>query len=162
MKRIGVFLVVLLASVTPAFAEGFDSVAQKIESQYGIRRTHPRLIGFALFFVKPATWGSGVGGLKVAVFEKEGRTFSPSMSELDRLVQESVGQNWRPFVRVDSRRSGEVTVIYVNCSGKKMQMLVASADHGDITVVQMKINQKAFMRWRNDPEGEAEHSGSVL
>ncbi|MBN1566688.1 MAG: hypothetical protein JXA73_02500 [Acidobacteria bacterium] len=162
MKRIGVMLLVVLMLATPAFADGFDSVTKRVESHYGVRRTHPHLIGFALFFVKPAIWGSGVGGLKVAVFEKEGRAFSPSMSELDRIVQESVGQNWRPFVRVDSRRSGEATVIYVNCSGKRMQMLVASVDQGDITVVQMKVSQKAFKRWKNDPEGEAERSGSAL
>ncbi len=158
MKRPGAVLLLLLAFAMPAVADGFDSVVKKVESHYGVHRLFPRLIGFALFFAKPATWGSGVGGLKVAVFEAEGRTFNPLISELDEIVQTSIGGEWRPFVRVDSRRNGEATVIYANPRGKKLHMLVATVERGDICVVQMKINQKAFKRWRDDPKSEADHT----
>src|SRR5512145_3369951 len=102
MRRPGAVLLLLLAFAMPAAADGFDSVVKKVESHYGVHRLFPRLIGFALFVAKPATWGSGVGGVKVAVFEAEGRTFNPSMAELDGIVQASIGREWRPFVRVDS------------------------------------------------------------
>jgi len=158
MRCIAAILLLLSASVIPAFADGFDSVVEKIESHYGVRRTHPHLIGFALFLAKPATRGSGVGGLKVAAFEAEGRRFNPSMSQLDTIVRESVGREWRPFVRVESRRSGEATVIYAHADGKHMRMLVASVERSDISIVQMQIDGKAFKRWADDPEGEARHT----
>jgi len=158
MKRIGAVLILLCAFAVPAPADGFDSVVEKMESHYGVRRIHPRLVGFALFLAKPATWGSGVGGLKVAAFEAEGRRLNPSMSELDTIARESVGREWRPFVRVDSRRSGEATVIYANADGKQMRMLVASVERGDISIVQMNIDGEAFKRWADNPEGEAKHT----
>jgi hypothetical protein len=77
---------------------------------------------------------------------------------LDKIVQESVGQEWRPFVRVDSRRTGEATVIYRSFSGKRLRMLIATVESSDITVVQMKIDGKALDRWMEDPKGEAERT----
>jgi hypothetical protein len=155
MKRIGAVLLALFAFAIPTFADEFSSVAKRIESHYGVRRTHPHLIGFALFLTKPATWGSGVGGLKVAAFEAENRAFTPSIPELDKIVRDSIGREWRPFVRVDSRRDGEATVIYTNFSGNRMRMLIASIERDDISVVQMKIDGKVFKRWADDPKDEA-------
>lgn len=158
MRRRAAILLLLFASAIPAFADGFDSVAKKVESRYGVRRTHPHLIGFALFLAKPATWGSGVGGLRVAAFEAEGRRFNPSMPELDAIVRGSVGQGWRPFVRITSNRSGEATVIYAKADRKRMRLLIASVEHSDISIVQMHVDGKAFQRWAGDPGGEAKHA----
>ncbi len=158
MKRTAAILIVLSALAIPVSADDFDSLAKGVESHYGSRRIFPHLIGFALFFAKPATWGSGVGGLKVAVFESENRSFNPSISELDKVVRESIGRQWQPFVRVDSRIKDEATVVYTSFAGKHLRMLLATVERGDISVVHMKIKGKALARWMDDPEGEAERS----
>lgn len=64
-------LFVILASITAAstlaFAgePEFRAVVNAIETQYGVRRTHIPMLGFALFFVRP----EGVSDMKLAVFE---------------------------------------------------------------------------------------------
>jgi hypothetical protein len=139
MRRLGAAAIIIIVLAIPASADEFGAVVKRIESHYGIQRTHPRLIGFVLFFAKSAMWGSGISGLKVAAFEGENRTFTPSLQELDQIMVGSLGLKWQPFVRVDSRKDGEATVIY--------------ADFSD-SVVQMKLSTKAIRRWMADPESE--------
>ncbi len=137
----------------------FNAVVKGIERQYGIRRSHPHLLGFALFFAKPATWGSGVHGLKLAVFEDGHRTSrNVSLADLDGIVSQTLGPEWRPFVRVQSRRDHENTVIYARFSGKQMKMLIASAEHDGLTVVQLDMRESAIKRWAADPQDEARAS----
>jgi len=49
MKRLGSALLILVVLALPASADEFNSVVKGIESHYGIHRTHPHLINFALF-----------------------------------------------------------------------------------------------------------------
>jgi hypothetical protein len=155
MKRIGAIMLVMIVLAIPGFADDFSTVVNRIESHYGVHRLLPRLIGFTLFLVKPAMWGSGVSGLKVAVFEEETRSLTPVITDLDSIMRMSLGPKWKPFVRVDSRRDGEATVIYADCSGKHVRMILASVEQHDIAIVQMKVGEKAFNRWSNNPAAEA-------
>ena len=155
MKRLGSALLILVVLALPASADEFNSVVKGIESHYGIHRTHPHLINFALFFAKPIMWGSGVGGLKVAVFEDFQRQFSPSMQELDQIMLSSLGPNWKPFVRVDSRKKGETTVVYGDFSDRHIRLLVASIERNDVAVVHMTIDGERMQRWASDTKEEA-------
>ena len=159
MRRLGAIVLFVFVLAVPASADEFKDAVKRIESHYGIRRIHPHLIGFALFVAKPATWGSGAGGLKVAVFENENGAFKPSSQEVERIMLSSLGPKWQPFVRVHSRRDGEDTIIYAECSGKKMQMLIAAIERNDLTLVRMSIKGKALSRWLVDPESEAKNTG---
>ncbi len=158
MRRM-VAVLLLLAVALPAAAadRGFTAVVKGIEKHYGIRRSHPHLLGLTLFFAKPATWGSGVSGLKLAVFEDEGRDFTTSAADLDRLVADAVGPEWRPFVRVDSQRDHETSVIYTSFAGKKMRMLIASVERGEISVVHLQISEKDIREWMDEPAAKARH-----
>jgi hypothetical protein len=156
VKRVGAVALLLLFWVVPASADEFGSVVKGIEAHYRVRRIHPHLIGFVLFFAKPVTWGSGVGGLKVAVFEDEGKPFQPSSQDVDRILATSLGPKWRPFVRVHSRRDNEETVMYASFKGKKMQMLIASVEAREIVVVRLRLKSKAIRRWVADPTNEAQ------
>ena len=159
MKRLGAIGLVCIVLSLPAFADDFDAAAKAIESHYRISRLHPHLIGFASFLVKPAMWGSGVGGLKIAVFEQEeGRIFTPSVRELDQVMLASLNARWRPFVRVDSRKDNEAVVIYSNVDGKHMTMLIGSVERSDITLVQIRINPKAFQEWQANPKDKAKNA----
>ncbi len=157
MRRLGILaLLAVLALPAVGADRDFKAVVKGIERQYGIRRSHPHLLGFALFFAKPATWGSGVHGLKLAVFEDGNRNSrNVTLAALDGIVSEALGADWRPFVRVQSRRDHESSVIYASCSGKQMKMLIASADHDGLAVVQMEMSESAIKRWAADPQDEA-------
>ncbi len=158
MTRRGAILLVMLALALPAAADEFGAVVKGIEKHYGIKRLHPHLIGFAMFIAKPATWGSGAGSLKVAVFEGEDRHFDPSIADLDQIVANSVGSRWQRFVTVHSRRDGEATVIYTQFSGKHMRMLIATVESDEIAVVHVKVSGDGIRKWMQDPEGEAKDS----
>ncbi len=155
MRRLGMVLL-LLALVAPAAArDDFKAVVKGIERHYGIRRQHPLLLGFTMFLAKPAMWGTGSSGLKLAVFEDHSRDFTASAGELDRVVAEAVGSQWRPFVRVHSPKGGESSVIYTSFAGKHMRMLIASVERGEIAIVHIKISEKGVRDWMDDPAHEA-------
>jgi hypothetical protein len=155
MSRIGAIALLLAVLAIPASADDFSTVVKQVESHYGVRQLHPRLIGFMFFLLKPAMWGSGVSGMRVAAFEEETRSFTPSTTDLEKIMRRALSPKWKPFVRVDSRRDGEATVLYADVSGKHMHLIVASVERHEIAVVQMKIGDKAFKRWYGDPAAEA-------
>ncbi|HEY4767117.1 MAG TPA: hypothetical protein VIH75_25835 [Candidatus Sulfotelmatobacter sp.] len=159
-------LLVSLASITAAstlaFAgePEFRAVVNAIETQYGVRRTHIPMLGFALFFVRP----EGVSGMKLAVFED----FHPhtSADKVIRLVENSLGPGWYPFVRVRSRNSshgdgteasdGETTLIYASPSGGKLRMMIVNLESEEASVVELKLSDHAIKRWLQDPKDNAE------
>jgi hypothetical protein len=155
MKRLGTVVLILTMLAIPASADEFESVVKGIETHYGIRRMHPFLIGFGLFIAKPAMWGKGVSGLKVAVFENMNRTATSSSKELDQIVFASLGQKWQPFVRIESRRSGNTIVIYADHSGKKMRLIFTLMERNETVVMHIKVDASAAMRWFANPEDEA-------
>jgi len=158
MKRIGTIGLVWMVLLTPAFADDFEAVVKGIESHYGIRRVSPRLIGFASFLAKPGMWGSGVDGLKIAAFEDDGRTFKPSVREMDQVVLSSLDSKWQSFVRVDSRRNGEAVVICSAVEGKHMTMLIGSIERSGISLMQIRINPKVFEDWKASPKDKARNT----
>ncbi len=157
MRRAAVVLVVFVLALPAAAADEFGAVVKAIEQHYGIRRSHPHLLGFFMVFAKPAAWGSGAHGLKLAVFEDERRDFSASAEDLDSIVAGALGPKWQPFVRVRSQRSGETSVIYASFAGKQMRMIMASLERGEISLVHVRIGEKAIGEWMDDPESQARH-----
>ncbi len=158
MRKLEFALIALIAFAVPAAADEFASVVKGIESHYGIQRSHPQLINFAAQLTEPEMRGSGTAGLKVAVFENENRTFAPSLQQLDEIIRASLGPQWRPFVRISSRRNGESAVIYADFSSKNMGMMIVSMECDEIAVVQIKIDGKTLERWIADPVKEARNS----
>ncbi len=158
MRRLAAVALLFLMAMPVAAADGgFKAVVKGIEKHYGIKRSHPHLIGFTMFFAKPAMWGSGVHGLKLAVFEDERRDFTTPVADLNQIVASAIGPEWRPFVRVQSHRDNEATVIYTSFAGKHMRMLIASVERGEISVVHMRISEKEIQNWMEEPAGKGRH-----
>jgi len=67
----------------------------------------------------------------------------------------SLGPNWKPFVRVDSRKKGETTVVYGDFSDRHIRLLVASIERNDVAVVHMTIDGERMQRWASDTKEEA-------
>jgi len=156
MKRIGAIGLVLIALSTPIFADDFDAVAKGIETHYSIHRVSPLLIGFESLIAKPALWGSGAGGLRIATFENENRALEPSVIELEQVMLAALAPIWQPFVRVDSRKDGEAVVIYSIVKDKHVTLLIGSVERNDISLVQISLSPKAFEDWKADPKEKAQ------
>jgi hypothetical protein len=112
------------------------------------------LLGVALLFARP----EGVSGLKLAVFEDfNGATNSEDVS---RVVENSLGPGWYPFVRVRSRNivkgDQEATLIYANPSNGKFRMMIVNIESSEATVVELKLSDHAIKKWLKEPREEAE------
>lgn len=141
------------ASTTALAADSeFHAVVNAIESEYGVRHTHIPMLGFALFFVRP----EGVSGMKLAVFEDfHSHT---SAANVNRVVEQSLGPGWYPFVRVRSNNDdgdGETTLIYASPSGGKLRLMIVNVESEEATVVELKLSDRAIKHWLDDPEDKA-------
>jgi hypothetical protein len=153
---LALIFVLLLGAATLASAgdHEFRGVVHAIEGNYGVHHMRIPLLGFALFFVRP----EGISGLKLAVFEN---FHSPTAAaDLSRLVEDSLGPDWHPFIRVKARdnggNEGETTLIYANPTGGTMRMMIVNIEPSEATVVELKLNEHTIRRWLSDTTDEAE------
>jgi hypothetical protein len=116
---------------------GFDGVVSSIESRYHAHATRIPFLGLASLVAGTATHG-GVAGVHVAEFEH----FSASVdgSELDRMVEEKLGQGWEPMVRETSRHGGEQTLIFAHPEGKRMGLFILDLNGHELDVVQVSVD----------------------
>jgi hypothetical protein len=127
----------------------FRGVVHAIERNYGVHHMHIPLLGFALFFVRP----EGVSGLKLAVFEN---FHAPTaVDDVNRILENSLGPGWYPFVRVRSKGDGKTTLIYANPSGK-LRLMIVNVESSEATVVELKLSERAIKQWIDEPKQKAE------
>lgn len=135
----------------------FDAVVKSFEARYGIRRTRVPLFGMVNFFVKVAR-PAGTKDMKLAIFED-----LPIIdAEVDgpNLLAGTLGPEWKPFVRVHSRRDNETVTIYAKMAGKDMRILMAVLEPREAVIMQLKVNKKALQRWFEDPVRMGRHRGN--
>lgn len=156
MKSLRVVLLLIFCT-TFAFSRDreFRGVVNAIEHTYGVHHMHIPLLGVAMFFARP----EGVSGLHLAVFE--GFNTLADTDDVRRVVENSLGEGWFPFVRVRSRDNGETTLIYANPSGGKMRMMIVNLEPSEATVVELNLSERAMKAWLREPgenaEGESDH-----
>jgi hypothetical protein len=150
MKSLRIFLLVICTStLTFGSDHEFRGVVHAIESNYGVHHLHIPLLGFALFFAR----SEGVRGLKLAVFENF--HVPTAVDDVNRIVGNSLGPGWYPFVRVHSKGDGETTLIYANPSGAKLRMMIVNVESSEATVVELKLSQHAIKEWIDEPTEKA-------
>lgn len=159
MKPLRIFVLVLCTSAV-AFAgdNDFRGVVRAIEGHYGVHHMHVPFLGVAMFFARP----SGVSGMRLAIFEDFDTHADPD--DIRRVVENSLGEGWYPFVRVRSRNDGnasaETTLIYANPSDGKMRMMIVNVEPSEATVVELKVDEHSIKRWLKKPGEEADsHPG---
>jgi hypothetical protein len=150
-----VALILVLCSSTPASAGAheFRGVVRSIESAYGVHHMHIPLLGVVLFFARP----TGVGGLKLAIFE--GFKTPADVVDVSRVIESSLGSDWHPFVKVRSKgdSNGETTLIYASPAGGRMRMMIVCLEPSEATVVELNLNDRAIKKWMKEPGEEAEN-----
>ena len=161
MKSLRLCLLVLaLTSVASAADSEFRGVVHAIEGHYGVHHTHIPLLGFAMWFARP----EGVRGMKLAIFENFN---APTNSDdVSRLVEDALGHEWHPFVRVHSRNrvkgDDEATLIYTSPAGGKLRMMIVNVESSEATVVELKLSDRAIRQGLKEPGEEAEgHAGPL-
>jgi len=152
MKSLRAIILVLCAS-SFAFAGDveFKSIVHSIEHTYGVHHMHIPLLGVAMFFARP----SGVRGLKLAVFE--GFQTPDDADGVRRVIEQSLGPEWYPFVRVrsKSKNNGETTLIYTSPCGNRMRMMIVNLEPSEAVVVKLELSDHAIERWLKEPGEEA-------
>jgi len=148
-------LVPLVAAVPlaalAASANDFDAVVSAVEHRYAAHADRVPMMGFVNLCAWVAT-GGGVKGMRVA--EIDHLNAPPDSSELEKLVRDSLGPNWRPFV-TDRNQNGEMSVIYVQPVGGSMRMMIADYDNHELDLVRIEINGDRLRHWMKDPDGSA-------
>ncbi len=159
MRRLGwvawlvpVLLVVLVvpAVVLARSGGGFDGVVSSMENRYHAHATRIPLLCVVSLVARKATQG-GVSGLHVAEFDN----FSAQVDgdELNRMVEEKLGQGWERIVRETNHRNGEQTLIFAHPEGSRMGLFVLDLDGHEMDVVQVSVDPDHL----NDTIGRYSH-----
>jgi hypothetical protein len=116
---------------------GFDGVVDSIESRYHAHAMRIPFMGLASLIAGKATHG-GVASVKVAEFEH----FSAQVdgNELNRIVEEKLGQGWERMIRETSRHGGEQTLIFTHPEGRRMGLFILDLDGNELDVVQVSVD----------------------
>ena len=116
---------------------GFDGVVNSIESRYHAHATRIPLLGLISIISRKATH-DGVSGIHVAEFDN----FSASVDgdELNRMVEEKLGQGWERVIRETSRNGNEQTLIFMHPEGNRVGLFVLDLDGHELDVVQVSVD----------------------
>jgi hypothetical protein len=116
---------------------GFDSVVSSIEHEYHVHATRIPFMGLASLIAGGATHG-GVAGVRVAEFEHFSATVDGQ--DLNRMVEEKLGQGWERMIRETSRHGNEQTLIFDRPDGKRVGLFILDLDGSEMDVVQVSVD----------------------
>ena len=142
-RALGVLLAVMLTGAVMQASE-FDWIARHVEQESGCRRTHIPFFGLARFAVAVGH-PAGASELNLAVFEHT--DISPV--RFSEIVNEAAGSFWKPILRVRSSR-GQSTTIFAQHDGQRVRLLIGNLDHGEATLVEVRVNVEQLMRFIDD------------
>jgi len=148
-------LVLLCAAAASGRDKAFDDIVHRLEAHYQARPV--RFMGLASFLSNRAR-PEGVRKMRLAVFEDLDPSQSPPGSDFDSFLQDVVGSEFKPFVRVLSRRDGEQTYVYARGAGDSCELLVVNFGRDEASVIQMRMKPDAMTDWFDEPAREARHS----
>lgn len=126
----------------------FHAIVERIQAHY--QKRPMRFMGLVSFVANRAR-PEGVRGIKLAVFEDLDSARHPADPDFEAFMQEIVGPEFHPFVRVLSRRDGEQTFVYAKGSGRDLELLVVTLDQDEACVVKMKVDPEGIRQWVDNP-----------
>ena len=159
------FVLILLAlvSIVPGIATAgdrqFDAIVERLRSHY--HKGPVRMLGFASFVANRFHAGEAKN-MRIAVFENLDPALNPPAGDFDAFMQQIAGPEFRPLVRVVSRRDGEQTFIYARPTGDDYEMLIVSLEGDEASVVKIRIPPDAMSRWVEKPDEMAAKSAAHL
>lgn len=154
MSRRALAVVFAITLAVPCFGGNdaeFHAVVKTIETQYGVHHMRIPFLGFATVCLKIARI-PGASGLKLAVFNHLPQDSGMSEEALQESIEASIGNTWRPLVRVRSNDDNNLTMVYANPSDKELRVLVVYIDPNAATVVQTKVKASQIRKWIRQPD----------
>ena len=151
---LGLTLVFAIAVAVPCSGGSdaeFHAVVRTIETQYRVHHMRIPFLGFATVCLKVARI-PGASGLKLAVFDNLPKESGISDAALQQSIEATIGDTWRPLVRVRSNDDHNLTMVYANPSDKELRMLVVYIDPNTATVVQTKLKASQIRKWIQQPD----------
>ncbi len=148
-------VLMLSCAVVQGAERGFDDIVHAISDQFHTQPLHIPFLGlvsFAAFVAHPG----GVKQLDLAVFDNldlDDRG-ARDLADAIRLADGA----WRPFVRIHGHE--ETVVVYMAQERNDCKLLVVTAQHGEVTVVELKLNPEAVQAWLRQPQTAAVQSAS--
>ena len=141
-------LIVLLLAPALLFADrDFDSLVREMESQYGSKKVHIPMLGFANFLVKVAR-PAGTKDFKLAIFEDIDSDRHPSVELLDATFRPS---GWKPFVQVIDNRNRERIHVYSRQTNRDHELMITTLERDEAMIVRVRVNAERLARWVNNP-----------
>jgi len=142
----------LLAACTAGIAgdREFGHLANAIESHYGIQRAHIPLMGVADLALKIAH-PAGAHGFKLAVFDNlESCEKCFDIEELDGFIA-GLSSDGDLHLMLRTHSHGEATYILTGKIGKSTDMLIATFERSQATIVDAAVDLKTLLRTINSP-----------
>ena len=116
---------------------GFNGVVHSIENRYHVHATHIPFMGLVSLISRKATNG-GVSDLHIAEFEHFDAPLDGD--ELNKIVEQKLGEGWERIIRETSRSGAEQTLIFIHPEGQRMGLFVVEADGKELNVVQVSVD----------------------
>lgn len=145
-----------IAHAAGAGGGGFDGVVGSIENQYHVHATRIPCMGLASLVAGAATHG-GVAGVHIAEFEHFEK--AADGEELNRMVEEKLGQGWSRMIRETSRHGGEQTLIFARREGRRMGLFILDLDGNEMDVVQVSVDADNLNKTINKYDHREHDSG---
>lgn len=144
-------LVEFSATTTRANDRAFSIVAAHLKARYKAKQRRIPFLGFANFALKLAR-PAGVKSFKLMVFEDLHEATFASGAELNNILRNALDQEWQPLVRIYSRKNNEQTYIYAASEGKNVKLLVVALQPTEATLVRVKLNPNALVKFMDNPQ----------
>ncbi len=145
-------LLVMVSATAQAAGHEFADLVKAIESHFGVTRTHIPMMGLAnlvLGIAQPA----GATGFHIALFQDlQTDLDEKAQFELDRFMDTLSSDTLRPLIRTRSAENGEAAYIFCGDTGKTTQVLIATFNRHDATVVEVRVKFDTLIRWIQHPE----------
>jgi hypothetical protein len=141
MRRFLAMAAIACALPMLSAASEFDWMVGHFARESGAQRVHIPFFGLAQFVVAVGH-PAGASSLNLAVFEH------PSMdsASFSQLTDSTAGMNWKPIIRVRSK-DGDATNIYARQDGKHLRLLIATLDHDDAVLVEVRIRPEELIKF---------------
>jgi Domain of unknown function (DUF4252) len=145
----------LLAGLFPSSAaardRGFKAVVHEVCTTYHARQNY-RFVGWLAGMATKVARPEGVKSMRMAIFEDQHFTARDNDEEFENAVENALQENWKPLVRVRSRRDGERTSIYGRESGNDVSMFIITIEQTEAVVIEVKMSAAKFAQMMDDPD----------
>jgi hypothetical protein len=147
----------VLVMAGTASAANLEDVARNVESRLGMSRTRMPGVGFLVNSFVAVSRPAGASAMKLATFERKNGRFRP---EVFQSAVKEASEGWSPVVQVISNREREVVAMYVRPAGNKWELLIATSEPSEGTLVYLKIPGRDLLAWLKDKTALREGLGT--